>query len=249
MEDVTSQLVNQTGDGGILTHVTLPGITIKNGTVKFTLWLSTVFGDGNATRGSRGQDVDRTNEIFSLKNPDSNLEDLAHIYLVYQDPCLTEGQPVDQVSLAGKEAFRGFKSTFKLCLQTLNTTHNASTKTTVLQSHTNLQWSRVQEKDGLLDVDYWKTSLTIEDQTDSFLFPVQSAEIIGGQVATSLNFSASLRDGAGGGDNYIYGSVLASNFISDVLGNDPVTCQKDDGLGMKGFQRRIETLATGLTNA
>jgi hypothetical protein len=77
----------------------------------------------------------------------------------------------------------------------------------------------------------WTTSLG--DAADNFTIAVLTTELIGGQIATTLNFSAPFIPG---GDNYLYGSPFASNFLSEVLGPTPLVCPNS-------------TASTGLTGA
>jgi hypothetical protein len=115
---------------------TLPGITVNN--EYLTAWLTTVFGNGYGI-GYSGQQANITTPELTLTNSDSNLHDVAHVYFAYQDPYLMKGPDnMSNVSNVSIDSWRALKGTLRLCLQTLNTTRNTSTETTVLESFTNL---------------------------------------------------------------------------------------------------------------
>lgn len=218
--------------------VSLPGITVSGtGEGDYpTMWLTTVFGSGNGTLASRGQQADIHNPGLQLDSPESNLDDIAHLYLAYQDPCLMKGE-LDKTM----ESWKAFKGTVRLCLQTLKTTHNSSTDTSLLKSHTNLTWNPSTGPESHSNQN-WTTTFENED----FAVDAATLELVGGQIATSFNFSASFMPG---GDNYLYGSMFASNFMSEVLGPDPLICPNGTGFGREAFDKRLGNVATGLTNA
>lgn len=247
-EDISSQLIEQpeqTGRSELAKDYTLPGIIVSQGTEFLTAWLTTVFGNGNETIDYIGQQANVTIPELKLTNSDSNLDDLAHIYLTYQDPCLMKGQ--DDLSI---DSWRALKGTLRLCLQTLKTTRNTSTDTTVIESFTNLTWEQSinntldqTSNNAFREYGVWSTSLG--DAADKFAIDVQTTELIAGQIATSFNFSASFRPG---GDNYLYGSMFASNFVSEVLGPEPLVCPNSTEYGIHGFDKRIANVAIGMTN-
>ncbi|ORY09663.1 hypothetical protein BCR34DRAFT_615659 [Clohesyomyces aquaticus] len=244
-EDVSSQLITITSERGD-DLVTLPGIEVREYGGIDTLWTSTIFGNGASMKGFRGQKSKKTDS--ELKNPDSNLGDLAHIYLAYQDQCLVPKN--DSSPPNNRKYWRAFKGTIQLCLQTLQTYHNTNTSasnetsTTVIQEHRNLRWNADGDPLKTKNAN-WTTKLKDDDKV--FSFPLATAEIIGGQLATSLNFTASIR-GAQGGDNYLSDSIIASNIIADVLG-DPTRCVNSTDYHLGGFDKRLNFTATTLTNA
>jgi hypothetical protein len=247
-EDISSQIIEQVNQTQVEwpDEYTLPGILVKQGQVFLTAWLTTVFGNGNGTIGYIGQEANITNPELQLTNPDSNVDDLAHVYLMYQDPCLMKGQ-FDH----SKASWRALKGTLRLCLQTLETTRNTSTETTVMESFSNLTWSQsinntgnVPTSNAFREYGLWTTSLA--STAEDFTIDVHTTELIAGQIATSFNFSASF---VPGGDNYLYGSMFASNFVSEVLGPTPLVCPNSTEYGIAGFDKRIANVATGITNA
>lgn len=185
--------------------------------------------------------VDTEAPELQLTNPDSNLDDLAHIYLVYQDPC----NGINGVEDFRKETYKAFKGTVRLCLQTLRTTHNSSTETVATASHTNLTWVGTSKEPVSVNSPIdgnWTTHLNDEE----FVIDYATTLLIGGQLATSLNFSASY---VTGGDNYLYGSIFATSLTSEVIGPDPLVCPNSTEYGLKAFDKRLANVAIGLTNA
>lgn len=178
---------------------------------------------------------------LQLTNPNSNLDDLAHIYLVYQDPCKIQG-----VGDYTKDTFKAFKGSVRLCLQTLQTAHDSSTYTTVQASFENLTWTAPNGTPPPRSVSQvngnWTTRLGEED----FTIDYATTELIGGQLATSFNFSASFMTG---GDNYLYGSVFATSFHSEVVGPNPLACTNSTVHGLPAFDKRVANIAIGLTNS
>jgi hypothetical protein len=168
--------------------------------------------------------------------------------MAYQDQCLMEGK--DRHDL-GIDVWRAFRGTLRLCLQTLNTTRNTSTETTVLESFTNLTWAQSiretidEERQNDFGEDgVWTTSFG--EEVDNFTIDARTTELIAGQIAASFAISASINPE---GDNYIYGNMFASGFLSEVLGPTPLECPNNTEHGIRAFDKRIATIAAGVTNA
>lgn len=204
---------------------------------------------GNGTLDAKGPNrpTNLRDSQWQLKNPDSNLDDLAHIYMGYQDPCLMK-----QWDDFSKESWKAFKGSIRLCLLTLNTTYNISTETTVVRSHTDLQWNALLEprqpvlspnSPPVRDKGNWTTHLP--ESSENFTIDFATAEIIAGQLATSFNMSASFFPG---GDNYLDGSMFASSLIGEIIGPDPLKCPNSTENGFKGFENRMHNIAVSMTN-
>jgi hypothetical protein len=139
VENISAHLMYQAETGSRSSpFISLPGITVQRKPVPPSMFVTTVFGTGNGTIGYVGQEADVNATELQLANTESNFDDLAHLYLAYEDPCLMENS-----HHPGTKYWRAFKGTVKLCLQTLKTTHNSSTHTEVevADSHTNLTWT------------------------------------------------------------------------------------------------------------
>ncbi|KAJ4294242.1 hypothetical protein N0V90_007932 [Kalmusia sp. IMI 367209] len=227
--------------------ITLPGIEIESTNEILTTWVTTFFGMANGTIDAVGpiERADLTHPELKLTNPDSNLDDLAHIYLACQDPCRMK----DTLD-SSKESWMAFKGTIRLCLQTLKTIHNTSTDTTLVGSYTNLTWTAAKAplppQVSVLTRGQGNWTTRLDNNPENFTIDFATTELLGGQLATSFNLSASF---VPGGDNYFYGSMFASNFVSEVLGPDPLICPNSTEYGIKAFDKRMANVATGLTNA
>jgi hypothetical protein len=171
-------------------------------------------------------------------NTDTNVADLAQVYLAYFDPCIA---PYSQDLENNWKAWRAHKATFSLCVQTHNTSYNASgTHTTILSNNQNLKWSNETVK----STKQYCTQLP--DSNDRFCLEDRTLEFIGGQLALTLDTTAYW---GGRGDHYSIYSIWSPNLGSDVLGRDPGICSSDESRGIKGYERRMKSIATSLSNA
>ncbi|XPS90735.1 hypothetical protein M3J09_000168 [Ascochyta lentis] len=180
-------------------------------------------------------------------NTETNLPDLAHVYLTYFDPCLGTN------NIAGRKDRKGWKAhkaTFNLCIQTHNTSYNASgMHTTILSNNEKINWSNetVVEYDGSTVPYMWKNYCAqLPNSTERFCLADRVMVLLGGQLALTLNTTAYW---GGQGDHYYVYSLWAPNLGSDVLGRDPGVCSTDESRGIKGYEHRISNIATSLTNA
>jgi hypothetical protein len=212
-----------------------------------SMFVITVFGTGNGTIGYVGQEADVNATELQLANTESNLDDLAHLYLAYEDPCLMENGYHPRIKY-----WRAFKGTVKLCLQTLKTIHNSSTHTEVADSHTNLTWTPSNNLTWNFNREfppygdnYPNWNWTTEFRNEDYTFDAMAAESLGAQLATFFNTSASFSPG----DQYLFGSKQASDFIFELQGTDPMVYPNGTGHGREAFEKRLANIATGLTNA
>ena len=172
------------------------------------------------------------------KNEDTNLADLAQVYLSYFDPCIA---PYSQDEETDWKGWRAHKATFSLCVQTHSTSYNASgIHTTILSENENLKWSN----ETVENLKEYCTQLP--DSTDRFCMSDGILEVIGGQLALTLDTTAYW---GGVGDHYYVYSIWAPNLGSDVLGPDPGICSSDKSRGIKGYERRMKSIAASLSNA
>jgi hypothetical protein len=244
-EDITSQLVNQTFNGTssqFSNWVTLPGITVPTNETYLTFWTSTVWTYENNIR-TAGLPADKS--ALSLAFEGSQMNDLAHIYIAYNDPCLTR----DRKMAYYPEAWRAYKAKIRLCLQTRSTTFNLSTRTTINQTLLDAPWERiVEEKEfetGPQTIEFWTAHM--DGFTDNYTIGVSSLSWIGEQISRSFDVSGSFLYQ---GDNYIYGGGDgAAAFVTDIMGTDPTKCHNSSGYGFEGFTRRVGHVTNGVTNA
>lgn len=80
---------------------------------------------------------------------------------------------------------------------------------------------------------------------DRFCLNDFSLVLMAGQLAITLDTTA-LWDGVGG-HYYVY-TMRAPNLGFDVLGGDPGICTKGEYHGIKGYERRINNIATSLSD-
>jgi hypothetical protein len=171
-------------------------------------------------------------------NTDTNLADLAQVYLTYFDPCIASYSYEEKKDW---KAWRAHKATFNLCVQTHNTSYNASgIHTTILSNNPNLKWSNET-------VGQKKQYCTqLPDSKDRFCMEDHLLELIGGQLALTLDTTALW---GGRGDHFDMYSIWSPNLGSDILGPDPGICSSDKNRGIKGYERRMKSIATSLSNA
>jgi hypothetical protein len=88
--------------------------------------------------GSRNENYTKTVRLRPTpNNTDTNLADLAEVYLAYFDPCIA---PYSYEEKKDWKGWRAHKATFSLCVQTHNTSYNASgIHTTILSDNQNLK--------------------------------------------------------------------------------------------------------------
>jgi hypothetical protein len=244
-EDITSQLLSQPwNDTGYPTAVSLPGMTIYRTYDVKTFWVTTIFGDEQNTTHSLGLETDPA--LRSLKHPNSSMDDLAHIYLAYHDPCLTD--TTDASTLFNPKNWRAYKATLRLCLQTRSTEFNISTTTKVVQNHSDTQWEHLEDPrqgphcHGVCQ--YWSTNL--KDSSDNYTIGLNSTWKLGKQIGTSFNVSGAWLTH---GYSNIFGGTVGSTLVADIMGNDVFKCPNATEYGFEGFTRRIAHIANGVTNA
>jgi hypothetical protein len=83
--------------------------------------------------------------------------------------------------------------------------------------------------------------------TTSSTFETLICQVLGGRLPKKFNTSAGLQF-EGGHPYYIYGDQTAA-FVSEIIGPEPEKCNKGPGLGIDAFKRRVNNVATGMTNA
>ncbi|KAF2712999.1 hypothetical protein K504DRAFT_370562 [Pleomassaria siparia CBS 279.74] len=172
--------------------------------------------------------------IPTPNNTDSNFPDIADIYVLYYDPC-HDGTTDYRES----KNWRAFKATTRLCLQTLQSSFNASMNTTMLSSRSDLTWVLSASADTL-DEQY-----CVEEKGEIFCIDRPTLRVLGGQMSINFNTTGSLIPG---GDDY-YGARWSPNLVQDILGAPATKCNNATaGLGYEGFSNRIRNIAVAMTN-
>ncbi|KAH6621936.1 hypothetical protein C7974DRAFT_213696 [Boeremia exigua] len=112
-------------------------------------------------------------------------------------------------------------------------------QTTVLSEGLNAKWTIESHLTG----DEFCTELP--DTTDRFCIFGRTLTTISGQLAITLDIKAYW---GGLGDHYYVYSNWAPNLGFDVLGPDPGVCNHDADHGIKGYERRMDSIAASLSN-
>ena len=182
-------------------------------------------------------------------NTETNLPDLAQIYLSYFDPCLGRYNTSGGIE---PETWRAYKATFNLCVQTHNSSQNASgMHTTVISNNVDLKWANetypvnTSDPDSIMKNRYCAQP---PNSTERFCIEEKALKDIGGQLATTLDIKAYL---GVIGDHYYSYAQWAPNLSNDVLGiepADPARCSANIS-GMAGYDHRIKNIANSLSNA
>lgn len=275
--DVTSQLhPNWTVPARLTMHI--PGINVTSESYNF--WTSATYSNGetlpersygmpmfiNKTKSGAatllGKNFGNNTTPLTLNNTNTNINDLAHIYLAYQDVCLWS----DKTGLGeskNPKSWRAYKATLGLCLKTLSTRVDATTSnTTEHEVHTKLRWTKLENPSPVnpnVSLPFWSTSLKNSSSDNSgddtaYTMTLATAEKIGRQIAKLWDIQASFTVG---GDNYVYGNMLAPTFVSEILGPEALQCPGGDNAttpdgvryGHDSFNNRIDRIALGVTNA
>lgn len=244
-EDITSQLINQTFNWTIpqfRNWFTLPGITVPTKETYLSFWTSTVWSYEDFLR-TAGLPADKS--ALSLAFEGSPMDDVAHIYLAYNDPCLTR----DREMAYYPEAWRAYKAKIRICLQTRSTTFNLSTSTSINRTLLDAPWERIVEdkkiETGTQTIEFW--SAHMDGFTDNYTIGVSFLSWIGDQISRSFEVSSSFLYQ---GDNYIYGGGDGgASFVTDIMGTDPTKCHNSSGYGFEGFTKRVRHVTNGVTNA
>jgi len=167
-------------------------------------------------------------------NTDSNIPNLADVLLLYYNPCLAGWQDRDK-------AWKPFRATARVCLQTLNTTFKSSTTTsTVLDSTSTLNWTVTNSSKYFAAEQY-----CVEYREEQFCIARESLQLWSGQIALTLNTSGSLVPGS---DDYYY-TGLTVGLVHDVLGDSLSSCTNETGRGFEGFTSRMQSVGISTTNA
>lgn len=175
-------------------------------------------------------------------NYTTGLPDLAHIYLTYVDPCLAPN--ISWRDVIGPEAWKAHKAIFNLCVQTHNSSYNASgMHTIVLPTEVNTIWTNENATESRSARIRYCTKPP--GSIDKFCLPLSVLVNIGRQLAASMKIEADWR---GPGDAFYAWSDWASNLGFDVLGADPGTCNSGTTRGIEAYEHRINNIATSLTN-
>lgn len=196
-----------------------------------TFWIATRYmPTPSAYESSNHTDSASTTEMIGDAPPN-----VAEVYVAYYDPC-GEGRDL----YANISLWKAYKGTFNLCLQTmLSNTTDGIMNTTIVNEHTDIL---KKAKDG------WSWCGKIDNQGPEYCGDGPIWARFGMQLAQLFNGSASMKSG---GDNYVYDESIIQPF-NDILGSKPTFCpnsSKMEHLGIKGFEMRLNNVATSITNA
>lgn len=186
----------------------------------------------------------RTNTSRETKPNSKGMPNLAEIYVVYWPSC--NGTSPLKTARTDPKSWRALKGTLNLCMLTLDAnTTDGKMNTTVLDKQINVFEPVSGYKDYAANISYYCTPAGQEPRSciDGSWWSSYAR-----QLAQTFSGSAYFEPG---GDNYVY-SQSALTLAQDVLGVDPVSCGNlslTDHEGFKGFDMRLNNVATSMTNA
>lgn len=180
-------------------------------------------------------------------NTGTNLPDLAHIYLSYYDPCEATNDTAMMWDSFNKDftPWRSYKAVFRLCIQALKSTYNASGMHTTIDHEVKpIKWTNTTTdlERYLGGITHWCANSTEIDE--QLCLDQGLLQTIGGQLITSLNISAYWAPP--GGDSYFF-TENTPNIGLDVLGHDTSRCDPNYR-GFKGWESRVNNIANSITN-
>ncbi|KAF2002616.1 hypothetical protein P154DRAFT_561786 [Amniculicola lignicola CBS 123094] len=160
------------------------------------------------------------------------------VYMAYFSPC----NDIDtQYTMPSQ--WKAYKGSLEFCIQTLDTVHNSSTQTTVVEEKRNLKWPKAGEG-------------CIKQGNDTFCqngflgqkFSERFSGAFNGSAALQRNATNPYYPSVSEGIGHYYTGAFSSNFMYDCLGKNVTACKDDPKLGFAGFERRMSNLANALTN-
>lgn len=167
-----------------------------------------------------------------------NLSHVADAFIVVFDPCknpdLDNGNSTAHWN--NTSVWTAYRGTFSLCLQTLNSSFaGSSMNTTIIQTKqaVDLHWD---------DVEGYCTS--IDGDPVRYCMDGYAVHSLGATIESVFSGSASLLNG--GSNEYTTDWIFV--LAQDILGPSPNLCNKGPHVGLNGFSRRLNNLATSLTN-
>lgn len=155
--------------------------------------------------------------------------------LLWYPPCT----PNWYQSHKDQQYWRAHRAKLNLCLQRLNSSfYNSSMHTEVIESKVDVAWraeSVVNSTSSDICGDSPDATHCVSDQfLASWAF----------NLFEILNQTAST---APGGDNY-YDTNWIRTFVTDIMGANPTACSEDASLGLPAFQRRMQNIASAMSN-
>lgn len=237
VEDVSSTTVAFNGS------VTVQALKDRNRTVEdsvgstaTTFWTDSLF--------FPSADPGRTNTSRETRPDSKGMSNLTEVYIVYWPAC--DGTTPLKSNRTDPKSWRALKGTLNLCMLTLESnTTDGRTNTTIVDTQIDAFEPVHGFKDYATDIDYYCTEVGQKPRTciDGLWWSSYAR-----QLAQTFSASASF---VPGGDNYVY-SQSAMTLAQDVLGIDPVSCGNMSLTlqeGLRGFDNRLNNVATSMTNA
>jgi hypothetical protein len=169
-----------------------------------------------------------------------NLSHIADAFVVAFDPCknpdLNTGNSTGQWH--NVSVWTAYRGTIGLCLQTLNSSFKgATTNTTVIQTRqaVDLRWDK--------DADNYCTS--IDGDPARYCVDDKAMHSLGATIENVFSGSASLFNG--GSNEFTTDWIFT--LAQDILGPSPNLCNEGPRFGINGFSRRLNNIATSMTNS
>lgn len=239
VEDVSSLLIHngsvpESGyDSGIFLQGIRPNFFDQGNTLRTATF---AYRPGGGDPNFNAPRTSPERQTFPSNN--STISDLAQVFIWFPDSCLMKDDFGGQKNIT---YWRAFKASFKLCLQTYESSYGPTMESRLVSSMTDIAWRNVT-----LNGDYFpQLHHTPEGSQEDFWIYEFSLGRIGGQLATAFNMSSTLEV-----DFVIY-TGGAQQFEADVIPRWNFTSQQCTvtGGGLDDFRRKIDNVAMSLTNA
>jgi hypothetical protein len=186
----------------------------------------------------------------------TNLPNLAEIYSLYYDRCVDRGSSIDTTDPRGWKAFKG---RLQFCVQTMNASYASGRDPTpkILHQDPNLHWyTTTKRKETAF-------CTKIEQEKDDFCVAESVMLSLSSQLNSVFNVTALFNASDSQGIRYSseWGTILAHDSLGEYK-EVPRLCTKQQRRGsagqnpnpfsrhgLYGFEERLGSVATTLTNA
>lgn len=165
---------------------------------------------------------------------------ISEIYVGYLSPCDRGGQPWSNITWGGYRKASDWtilKGTLNVCVQTLKSSFNNSMRTEIVESRSDLRWDNSNE-------------VCISEPYKGDKFCVGSRDIMQWSylLKKSVKGAAELNPGPGGSN--VFKGQWTPLIVNEIVGPMPLKCNSTlfPSLGIQGFTRRINSIATSMSN-
>lgn len=170
-------------------------------------------------------------------NANGRIQDIAQVFIWYFDPCLKKNSGSQQ-NLRNVTYWRAFKASFKLCLQTYESSLGPTMESNLLPSENDNMWE-------IMTSDYYLVQYTPKESSDVFSINQGYLAEIGGQIASTFNISLSDVPNS----DYTTYTPWAEQLAEETIPKWNFSLNECIGAELDGFSRRVGNVAMSLTNA